>query len=141
MAAADRSTPAAGAPAAVLVIDDDPTVRAIIGRILEREGYRVVEAYSGRNALTLLRDGAEAQLVVTDLKMSDGSGGWLVAQLAYEYPALLPRTVIVSGDPDGAKAAHVSTRWRCPVIPKPVVPEQLLAALRGVASRGEAEVA
>lgn len=138
MPAEDPPTPA-DAALTVLVIDDDPAVRAPMRRMLEREGYEVVEAHSGRNALALLREGAEVQLVVTDLKMSDGSGGWLLAQLAYEYPRLLPRTVVVSGDAEGAGAAHVAVRWRCPVLGKPFGSAQLVGALRRVAARGPAE--
>jgi hypothetical protein len=62
--------------------------------------------------------------------MTDGSGGWLIAQLGYEYPALLSRTLLVTGDAMGASAAHVASRWRCPMLPKPFTGAQLVDALR-----------
>lgn len=115
---------------AVLVIDDDASMRAAVRRFLEREGYRVEESTSGREALTQLREGASVRLIVTDLKMKDGSGGWLLAQLGYEFPTLLPRTLVVSGDADGAAAAHVVARWRCPILPKPFGAAELIDALQ-----------
>lgn len=117
-------------PPVVLVIDDDASMRAAVRRFLEREGYAVTESTSGREALARLREGAAVQLVVTDLKMKDGSGGWLLAQLGYEFPALLPRTLVVSGDADGAAAAHVVARWHCPILPKPFGAAELIDALQ-----------
>jgi DNA-binding NtrC family response regulator len=117
---------------AVLVIDDDASMRAAVRRFLEREGYGVVEATSGREALGRLREGVVVQFVITDLKMKDGSGGWLLAQLGYEFPALLSRTLVVSGDADGAAAAHVVARWHCPVLPKPFGAAELIDALQAL---------
>lgn len=116
-------------PRLVLVVDDDDDVRQLISRQLAAAGYAVAEASSGRAALEALREGLGAQLLVTDLEMMDGSGGWLVAQLGYEYPALLPRTVVMTGDAQGARAAHIATRWRCPVLAKPFSGAQLVQAL------------
>ena len=121
---------------AVLVIDDDASMRAAVRRFLEREGYRVEESTSGREALAQLREGARVRLIVTDLKMKDGSGGWLLAQLGYEFPTLLPRTLVVSGDADGAAAAHVVARWRCPILPKPFGAAELIDALQELERAG-----
>jgi DNA-binding NtrC family response regulator len=117
---------------AVLVIDDDASMRAAVRRFLEREGYCVVESTSGREALGRLREGVVVQFVITDLKMKDGSGGWLLAQLGYEFPALLSRTLVVSGDADGAAAAHVVARWHCPILPKPFGAAELIDALQAL---------
>ena len=117
---------------AVLVIDDDASIRAALRRFLEREGYSVSECASGREALTQLRAGAPIRFVVTDLKMKDGSGGWLLAQIGYEFPALLPRTLVVSGDAQGAAAAHVAARWHCPILPKPFGAAELVDALQAL---------
>jgi DNA-binding NtrC family response regulator len=115
---------------AVLVIDDDASMRAAVRRFLEREGYDVVESASGRDALAQLRQGTAVGLVITDLRMKDGSGGWLLAQLGYEFPALLSRTLVVSGDASGAAAAHVVARWHRPILPKPFGAAELIDALQ-----------
>jgi CheY-like chemotaxis protein len=127
----DDSPSAASAPA-VLVIDDDATLRTVIRRLLERDGYQVHEAASGRDALAQLRNGAAAEYVVTDLNMADGSGGWFLAQLGYEFPALLTRTLLVSGEADGAAAAHVAARWNRPLLAKPFDGSALTHALHSL---------
>jgi DNA-binding NtrC family response regulator len=131
MSVTSEETPASSpTPPVVLVIDDDASMRAAVRRFLEREGYAVAECASGRDALARLHEGAPVQFVVTDLKMKDGSGGWLLAQLGYEFPALLPRTLVVSGDAGGAAAAHVVARWRCPILAKPFGAAELVDALQ-----------
>jgi CheY-like chemotaxis protein len=130
-----RHAATAGQSPTVLVIDDDHALRATVRRSLEAGGYRVLEAISGRDALAQLREGRTVDLVVTDLRMEDGSGGWLLAQLAYEHPELLGCTVVMAGDAEGAGAAHVASRWRCPVLGKPFTRDQLVGALRALAAR------
>ena len=125
-----RDAPPPAPRRSVLVIDDDAAMRAAVRRFLEREGYEVTESTSGRDALTRLREGTVVQLIVTDLKMKDGSGGWLLAQVGYEFPALLPRTLVMSGDAGSAAAAHVTARWRCPILPKPFGAAALIDALQ-----------
>jgi DNA-binding NtrC family response regulator len=124
------SLPSPACRPAVLVIDDDASLRAAVRRFLEREGYAVVESRSGRDALARLREGIGVRLIVTDLKMTDGSGGWLLAQLGYEFPALLAHTLVVSGDAGSAAAAHVVARWRCALLPKPFGAAELIDALQ-----------
>ena len=111
-------------------MDDDETMRTIARHLLEENGYAVTEAASGRDALARLRGGPLPEYVVTDLKMADGSGGWLVSQVAYEFPALLGHTVVITGAAAGASAAHVSARWRCPIVAKPFTGTELVEALR-----------
>lgn len=111
------------------MVDDDLMTRVLVRRMLEEAGYQVTEAASGRDALVRLR-ATLPHYLVTDLKMADGSGGWLVSQVGYEFPALLPRTVVITGDATGAAAAHVSARWHCPVVAKPITGSALLDALR-----------
>ena len=60
-------------PSTVLVVDDDAANRVTLERILDREGYRVIHAESGRAAMTVLRD-ERIDLLLTDLKMPGMSG-------------------------------------------------------------------
>jgi CheY-like chemotaxis protein len=121
----------------VLLVDDDLITRVLVRTILEGAGYQVTEAASGRDALVRLRSAALPHYLVTDLKMADGSGGWLVSQVGYEFPTLLPRTVVLTGDATGAAAAHVAARWRCALVAKPLTGPALLDALRRA---GEASI-
>ena len=114
----------------VLVVDDDATARTMARHVLEKHAFEVVEADGGRDALAKLRGGPLPDFLVTDLKMADGSGGWLVSQVGYEFPALVARTVVITGAASGAAAAHVAARWQCPVVAKPFSEADLLDALR-----------
>jgi CheY-like chemotaxis protein len=120
----------AGAPRPrVLVVDDDAMLRALMERQLESGGYEVTVAASGRQGLALLHDGARVDAVVTDLRMDEGSGGWFLAHLGYDFPELLARTLVISGDAQGAGAAHIRARWHCPVLAKPFTAAELVATL------------
>jgi len=57
----------------ILVVDDDRLVRSFISTILKEDGHRVAEAESGRSGLEKFQ-GADFDLVVTDLRMPDLSG-------------------------------------------------------------------
>ncbi len=53
----------------VLVVDDEPGVRALARRILEGGGYRVVEAGNGAEALTIIESKAAIDFLIADLDM------------------------------------------------------------------------
>ncbi|HEX2742238.1 MAG TPA: PAS domain S-box protein [Rubrobacter sp.] len=55
----------------ILHVDDNPTTRYTIGRTLEREGFKVSQAVSGREGLRLAR---EADLIILDVKLPDIDG-------------------------------------------------------------------
>jgi CheY-like chemotaxis protein len=57
----------------ILVVDDDPALRELVRRLLEREGYAVQEAENGRAALARLRE-APPGLIVLDLMMPEMDG-------------------------------------------------------------------
>jgi two-component system response regulator ResD len=57
----------------VLVVDDEPTLREVVVRYLEREGYRALEAGDGDEAEALLREGAPS-LVILDLMLPGTDG-------------------------------------------------------------------
>ncbi len=65
---------------AILVVDDDPSVRESVRRALEREGWRVAEAADGRAALELI-EAAAPSLILLDLLMPVMDGFQVVAEL------------------------------------------------------------
>ena len=77
-------------PLTVLVVEDEAILRAAIRRLLEGEGYAVLEAEQGAKALELLRDssGRNIDLVLTDLRMPVMDGRQLAAALARLYPRM-----------------------------------------------------
>jgi PAS domain S-box-containing protein len=81
----------------ILVVEDEAALRSILRRVLERSGYRVLEACSGADALAVWETQAdEIDLVLTDLVMPDGlSGRELVERLRRDRAKL--KTLYMSG--------------------------------------------
>jgi two-component system, cell cycle sensor histidine kinase and response regulator CckA len=81
---------AEGGKETVLVVEDEPALRLLVRSILERSGYRVLEAESGLLALDVWEEeGDKIDLVLTDMVMPDGlSGRELGQRLLQEKPSL-----------------------------------------------------
>jgi CheY-like chemotaxis protein len=82
----------------ILVVDDEDLIRAAERRILESDGYRVVDADSGPAALALMADGRHVDLLVADLEMPDLKGHEMAKQLHLLLPDL--RVLYVTGHID-----------------------------------------
>ncbi|MCS7025715.1 MAG: response regulator [Bryobacteraceae bacterium] len=66
----------------ILVLEDEASIRSLVARVLRREGYQVLEASSGQEALQILSQHAgEPALIVSDVMLPDMLGTELVAQL------------------------------------------------------------
>lgn len=72
--------------ASCLVVDDEPSVRRSLVRMLEGQGFNCFEAATGREALAVLDRIGEAPLVISDLRMPDLDGIELLEQVRRRYP-------------------------------------------------------
>lgn len=90
----------------ILVIDDDPQVLALFGRILEKGGYEVLLAASGKDVMTLIQQNV-ADAVVLDLSTPEPDGFDLLKKLRTSVPGL--PVLVVSGYLQGVllKAAEL----------------------------------
>jgi two-component system, cell cycle sensor histidine kinase and response regulator CckA len=81
--------PALGSGATILLVEDERPVRSTVRRLLERHGYKVLEAANGRDALSLLaaRDG-EIDLVLSDMVMPGMGGVELANRVRAQTPKL-----------------------------------------------------
>ncbi len=80
----------------ILLVEDDPSVRALSRAVLERYGYTVLEADSAATAIAVWQDAPEIDLLLTDLVMPGGmSGRELADALSARRPQL--RIIYVSG--------------------------------------------
>ena len=92
----DSVTPPAGGPERILLVEDEPNVRRIARRILERNGYTVLEASNGAEALRILERRQEPiALVLTDLVMPEMGGRELASKLRIVSPT--SRVLFMSG--------------------------------------------
>ncbi len=69
----------AGHGEAVLVVDDEPTVRMLVVDVLQEAGYRVLEAEDGPQGLKILQSAARIDLLITDVGLPGGMNGRQVA--------------------------------------------------------------
>ena len=119
-------------PLAVLVAEDEPTVRALAESIIAEIGYSTFSAANTREALAVLENGAAITLLFTDINMPDGPDGLdglELARRAVEIRAGL-RVIYTTGGglTDGMTALFVEGGT---FLPKPYTREQLIHAVQG----------
>ena len=121
-------------PPAVLVVEDDPDVRAVLALLLAQEGYSVLEAPTGREALRLVcKHPALVDVVLLDLGLPDFGGIELCDRLRELHPRL--PVVVCSGQLDLPRVVRLRELGFRHFFRKPASPEELLAALEGALSR------
>lgn len=118
----------------VLVVDDEPVIRAYVARALTLAGMDVVVAASGAEAIRLVADDRiRPAVVVTDIEMPAMSGIELAARLLAIRPAV--RIVMMTGDPERAQAARGHPSIVDAVILKPMRSAELVQAVRPAPER------
>jgi CheY-like chemotaxis protein len=111
----------------VMVMDDEAPIREIQRRILEKAGYRVIEASGGADAFTLLEGTADLDLLIADLEMPEVSGEEVVRRIRLARPDL--KVLYVTGHIDRLLDAR-ATLWEGEAfLDKPFTPRGLLEAV------------
>ena len=87
----------AGKEKIILVVDDEDSVRDSLASVLKREGYRVLQAAGGEEALHLLKE-QPIQLVISDHNMPGMSGVEFLKLVRERNPGVL--RIMLTGDPD-----------------------------------------
>ena len=125
----DRTSPTQSS-VTIMVVDDDERGRWVTARMLRDEGYNVIEARSGEQALERLADATEVQVVLTDLAMPGGLHGLELAEMAV---AAAPwRRVILMTGYDQLLPKVAETGARFPLLMKPFSADQLARQVREV---------
>jgi CheY-like chemotaxis protein len=115
----------------VLVVEDEPAIRALVRRTLEGSGLVVIEAENGRQALDIFGLGGEApRLVLTDVIMPEVNGRELSDALADMHPGV--PVLFMSGYTGDDVLARSLLPETAPFIQKPFAPEDLVARVRGM---------
>jgi len=115
----------------VLVVDDDPQIRAVVHRVLASAGYRVATAASGQDALAMLKDqGIPADLLLTDVVMPGLVGKAFVAQVRELRPRI--QVLFMSGYERPADPAREWPDAGMPLIGKPFSRSVLLTTVAGM---------
>ncbi len=116
----------------ILLVEDQEAVRRLVARVLTAEGYEVLEAADGREALEqALRRAEPIRLLVSDVIMPHMGGHELLTKLRAKSPDI--RALFVSGYPQQAGAA--STELDAHFLPKPFAVDAFKRAVRNALAR------
>jgi CheY-like chemotaxis protein len=114
--------------ARILVVDDEPDERFLVGRVLTREGHEVTVASNGAAALKAVKE-RPPDLVVTDIMMPVMDGLELIRRLRGD-PLTAPIPILAaSGDTHLAGSADA-------VLSKPYGNQQLVEIVSGLLEKG-----
>ena len=119
-----------GGKETILLVEDEPPLRMLVRSVLERYGYRVLEAVSGVAALTVWQQHQnEIQLLLTDMVMPHGvSGRELARRLLIEKPAL--KVIYSSGYSLAVVGTDMVLQEGLNFLQKPYHPRKLAQAVR-----------
>lgn len=112
----------------VLIAEDDASIRRMLTVALRKQGYQIVEACDGVEALEAMRAG-EADLVVLDLMMPRVTGWQVLAERAAD-PALRSIPVIVITAERGEAVAKILDHGITALLPKPFSLDGLQALVK-----------
>ncbi len=118
----------------ILLAEDEDDVRALTREVLERQGYRVLEASDGLQALQRYEaEGDRIDLVLSDVVMPRMSGRELVDRVRAIRPDT--RVLYMSGYTEDAIVRHGVRDASTVLLGKPFAPADLLAKIREVLDR------
>ena len=119
----------------ILLIEDEPSLRAAVSRFLRRQGYEVETVAGGVDPLAILRN-QRFGLVLLDLRMQGMSGEATWREMLRLYPDQADHVLFITGDLHSLQASEFVRSTGRPVLPKPFTLaelEQRIASLLGVA--------
>ncbi|HEX6558924.1 MAG TPA: response regulator, partial [Longimicrobiales bacterium] len=114
--------------ASILIVDDEPNIRRMLGALLRHEGYSTTEAACGHDAREHMQE-AEADVVLLDLALPDVKGLELLQSIHTRWP--LAPIIMMSGRASLADAVQATKLGAFHFIEKPLTPEAVLLTIRG----------
>ncbi|MBI5084689.1 MAG: response regulator [Acidobacteria bacterium] len=112
----------------IMVVEDEPGVRALISSVLRGAGFEVVEAEDGEAALAVGTERLDA--VVTDVVMPGMSGTVLARRLRQVHPGI--PMLFVSGYAHDQRPGTLANMQGTAYLQKPFAPDELVEKLRGL---------
>ena len=119
----------------ILVVDDEETIREVVRRYLEREGYHVKEAADGYEALRIIQDDSPS-LIVLDLMLPGIDGLSLTQHLRQDRQIPIIMLTAKSEDNDRIRGLDLGAD---DYITKPFNPQEVVSRVRAVLRRSDRE--
>ena len=121
----------------VLVVDDEGAIRKVVRMALEKDGYYVVDAEDGAQAIRILNEGEHPvaiDVIITDIRMPTINGIEAIKYFQREYPSL--PLIVLTGFPDIDLATQLMKQGIIDYLVKPVDRKKLHTAVAdAIASR------
>jgi DNA-binding NarL/FixJ family response regulator len=123
-------------PKRLLVVDDEPNLLRAVAAALRAEGYEVMTARNGREALVRVAESVP-DLIISDIRMPGMDGYQLAAQLrSSQRTALVPLVFLTAKDETADRVAGFRSGVDA-YITKPFEPDELLAVIQSILNRVE----
>jgi two-component system, cell cycle sensor histidine kinase and response regulator CckA len=114
----------------VLVVDDEPEVRKLVSAMLTRNGYRVLSADTGENAIRLFKSHPETELLLTDVVAPGMSGPMIADEISALEPGI--KVLFMSGFDNTQVVQRYVVETGYSLLVKPFTMEQLEQKVREV---------
>ena len=113
----------------VLVADDDPVIRHLIGSLLSRDGYTPVVAVDGREAYRILQTDANFKAAIFDMMMPYLEGVDIIRYMRTEKRLMRIPVMMITSERDLTLMGNSMAAGATLFLPKPFTPEQLQTSL------------
>ncbi len=114
----------------ILVVDDEPEIRKLVGAMLTRNGYRVLTADNGEHALRLFRNNPDIDLLLTDVVAPGMSGPMIADEIATRRPST--KVLFMTGYDSTQVVQRYVVEKGCSLIVKPFTVDELNARVKSL---------
>jgi len=111
----------------ILIVEDEPSLRALLADYVRERGYRVLEAASAQEAMEVVRN-QKLDLLVTDIVMPGGSGQDLASTMSLSHAGL--GIIFMSGYADNVALQEAASQPGVFFVPKPFTLKHMLEKIR-----------
>ena len=132
-----RQSPRTNAPRGmhVLVVDDSPTIRAVLGKMLSQDGHVVIKAADGESALALAREHVP-DLIFLDIVMPGMNGFSVLRALRHEVATQEIPIVMISGNLQATEQFYVQRFGADDFMKKPFGRGEVFARIKHLTANG-----
>jgi two-component system chemotaxis response regulator CheY len=113
----------------IMIVDDSASIRTVVGIALRGEGYAVIEAKDGQDAINKLT-GQKVNLIISDVNMPIMDGITFVKHVKQMASYKFTPIIMLTTESDESKKREGQAAGARAWVVKPFKPEQMLAAVQ-----------